>query len=117
MNEELLLILIEITFVLALAGLYYWFQRKRIIRFDILELYQEVDQILYKLNHFLDKKQKEALYPSLNSYLESLEKSLEDSELDQLYEQLKNPPSEVPFEIQQDIAQAKKKLEFHITKK
>ena len=104
-------ILIEVGFFLFLALLYYLFQKKRIIRADINDVFHKLEQLTYDLNHFLDSYTDQQLVKDSNKVLDELER--EEITLPEIKQLLENLPANLPTEILQFRDEVIEQLNFH----
>lgn len=104
-------ILIEVGFFLFLALLYYLFQKKRIIRADINDVFHKLEKLTYDLNHFLDSSTDQQLVKDSNKVLDELER--EEITLPEIKQLLENLPANLPTEILQFRDEVIEQLNFH----
>ena len=91
--------------VLAFFGLlFYYFQRRRIIKHSKYEIRELLQKFIFDLHVYLDDKQRESDYKKLNQYAEDLEKLLPREDILNLKDQL-TPPKELPENMQREIEQ------------
>ena len=107
-------ITLDISVLAFLGLLYYFIQRRRIIKNDLGEIFHFLEKAIYQSNEFLDNKQDKQFYSRVNSFIESLEKSLEGSDINLLNESLNSIPSELPEEVQIQLREIKNSLSLHI---
>ena len=106
-------ILIEIGFFLVLALLYYVYQKKKIIRFDKMEIFQMADEFSIKLNYFLDAHKAAPNYELLNQLCSEVEKAIEQNEFDKLHPLLGQMNELLPTELSTISSQLIETIENH----
>lgn len=113
MSDTWFNLIIEMGVLAFLGLLYYFYQKRKIIRFDKEEIFELVGEVTYELNHFLEEKKEEAFYNTLNIFCTQLEECSENSSIQQLHEILKELPSNIPEKIKIKVQEIKIRLEFH----
>lgn len=106
-------IAIEMGILTFLGILYYLFQRRRIIRNDLTDIYQLNEKLIYHINDYIDDKRNESIYTVLNAYAEKLESLNEAGDIYALCDFYREVPSVLPEELRADIEIIKKQLSFH----
>lgn len=106
-------ILIEIGFFLVLALLYYIYQKKKIIRFDKMEIFQMVDEFSIKLNYYLDAHKASQNYQPLNLLCSEIETAIELNEFDKLLPLLNQMKDKLPLELRDISSQIIETIENH----
>lgn len=99
-------ILIELLILAAFGGLFYLFQRKRIIKRGIEDIYQNLDELIHQLNQSENKE--------IKSYASELQKLLDDSNLEAIDKKLKEPINGLPEEERNHINYIIQNLQFFL---
>lgn len=75
----------ELAFLSFLGLLYYFFQKKRIIKFTIEEIYIHADSLIYLCHEQIEKlKNAKGQYTELEEFVEAFEAEIELEEVDSL---------------------------------
>lgn len=101
--------------VLCFFGfLYYFFQKRRIIRVDTEEIFFQINEIIYDLNNYLDGKESEESYQKLNNLTKDLEKILDNTNIEDVIKfTLGNDFDYVPSDIKKKLLDIKIRLDFY----
>lgn len=114
MNETTTKLATELA-VLAFFGLlYYIWQRRKIIRVDLAELYQSIDEFTFNITEFLNEEDNRAKYPKLIQINKDIHTALQLRELKTIQGHFEEINFTVPSEIEEDIAKIKSQIQFHL---
>lgn len=97
-------ILIDLGILGFFGLLYYWFQRRRIIRASVLEVQDRIQEFLYDLHAFLDKNKNASFYTDLDAFALNLEKAANTHDLKEMRVALSNIPPGLPSEFQKELS-------------
>ena len=111
--SDMMRISLEMGLLTFLGVLYYLFQRGRIIRNDLAEIYHLIEKYIFHINDFLDDKKNESYYQELNAYAEKLERLNEAGDIHVLYSFLEKVPNGLPKELEADLETIMTQLKFH----
>ena len=95
-------ILIDLGVLCFFGLLFYWYQKRRIIRNSTYEIQVGLQKLIYDLHNYLDQKESEEYYQELNTYTEKLEQLIQSPSLIYEKDQL-NPPNSFPIELKDDL--------------
>lgn len=107
-------ILLDLSVLAALGLLYYFVQRRRIIKSDLSEIFHFIEKNIFKAHEFLDTKKENEQYKLMNSFVEGLEKSLETADVKLLNSYLQQIPKGFPKEIKDELNSIKENISIHI---
>lgn len=100
--ENVYPILIDIGVLGFFGFLFYFFQKRRIIRNSTYEIQHRLQKVIFDLHTFLDGKNEQVFYSELNAYAETLEKIISSDNILEQKECL-TPPQNLPDEIKAEI--------------
>lgn len=106
-------ILIEIGFFLGLALLYYIYQKKKIIRFDKIEIYQMVEDFTIQIHYFLENQKTNPNRELINELIVKLEKCLENDMLDNLPSYLEQISKLIPRDLNERAMHILETIDTH----
>lgn len=110
MDDDIINIFIEVAAFCLLGLLYYIWQKKRILRADINDIFHQLDKLTYDLNHYLDANKNESFYNDINKIIEDIEK---EQDLARLKEHLLRIPIELSSEISNQRNTLIEQINFH----
>jgi hypothetical protein len=110
MDYDMINILIEVAGFGLLGLLYYTWQKKRIIRADVSDIFHQLDKLTFDLNHYLEDHKNKSFYYEINKTVEAIEK---ERELPKLKELLLRIPADFPLEILKQKEELLEQIDFH----
>lgn len=95
-------ILIDLGVLSFFGFLFYFLQRRRILKHSSYEIREQLQKFIFDLHVFLDDKQNESFYQELDEFAQKLEMILPDQNILDKKEDL-NPPNSLPKNMKQEI--------------
>lgn len=101
--QNLYAILIDLG-VLGLFGLlYYFFQRRRIIKSSTLEVQDNIQELLYELHSFLEKNKDASFYAELDGFALRLEEAANTHDLSTMRATVEDHPESLPPRFKENL--------------
>jgi hypothetical protein len=113
MNETTTQILLELGVLCFFGFLYYLWQRRKIIRNDIYDIYQQLDHLVYNINEFLKEDNNAVDFKDLAQFNLALENAIKSDDLSSISKSVSTKVDKIPEEIQTDIAKLSEQINFH----
>lgn len=96
-------ILLDLSVLAFLGGLYYFFQKRRIIKASTLEIQDSVQEFLYELHSFLEENKTAPFYEELNSFALNLEAAANTNDLGNMEAAVRQTPKDLPKNLQEEL--------------
>ena len=106
-------VLVEAAVLVFFGLLYYFWQKRRIISRDTIEVFEKVHQLTLTLNSYLDGKENESYYQRLNDFTTQLELALKEESIDQIIEAMKMDQGQLTEDITKQITEINHHLDFY----
>lgn len=113
MDSTWLKILIELAVLSFFGFLYYFWQRKRIIRNDIYDIYEKLDEIIYNIEEFIKDDSKNT-NEDLKIFINEVEQALKTTNLKDVYLSIEKVNKNLPSEMETDLTLIQEQVKFHI---
>jgi SET domain-containing protein len=114
MSDTWINLIIEMGVLALLGFLFYIFQRRRIVRFDIEEILESLENLTYDLNHFLEDNKTKSFYKELDTFCKKVELANENNSLPEMMDIFKDCSfSGMPKDLESKFQEIKTKLEFY----
>lgn len=104
--------------VLALVAFgYYWYQKKKIIRNDKIEIYHTLKEMTEDMYKYMDKNSKLSDHTEIKKYTDLLHTNNESQNYEELVILFNSPPPHLPAEFGDALPSISEQVNFHIIKK
>lgn len=101
--EKFYSILIDLAVLGFFGMLYYFIQKRRIIKASVLEVQAAVQEFLYELHSFLERNKSANYYKELDDFARKLETAANSNELDYMQTALNRIPANLPEKLKNDL--------------
>lgn len=101
-------ILIDLGVLGFFGLLYYWWQKRRIIRASVYEVKESVQEFLYDLHSYLEKNKSAKEYSLLDDYARNLEAAANTDDLGQMKVAVMQRPIELPQHLYNSLEEIEK---------
>lgn len=96
-------ILIDLGVLGAFGFLYYWLQKRRIIKASTLEIQERIQELLYDLHSYLEKHKSASFYSELDNYAVELERAANTHDLGEMRLAVKAAPQRLPDNLKAEL--------------
>lgn len=111
--NDILKILFEFGFLALLGVAYYFWQRKKIINNDRLEIYQGLNDLTKDLQSYADKNLKAKDYDELVKMIKEIERHNNSNDYLELSSIFSTPPQTLPQDLKEAFFYFKAQVDFH----
>lgn len=104
--------------ILGLVALgYYWYQKKKIIRNDKVDIYHTLKEMTEDMYKFVQKNDQHSNLSNIKTYTDQLHSNNETQNYVELIKLIENPPENLPEAFMDALPSIHEQVIFHVKKR